>query len=308
MQFCCRPFGPTFESKKMHHHHQHGDHACAGSTDTKNLSRAFFLNLAFTIIEIIGGVWTNSVAVLADAVHDLGDSLSLGFAWYLQKFSKRKPDNQFTYGYQRFSLLGASITALVLILGGVVILSETIPRIWNPQAAHATGMIGLALLGILVNGLAVLQTQGGKSLSEQMVSLHLLEDVLGWGVVLIGAVIMYFFEVPFIDPLLSIGITLWVLYNVVRHLVKVARIFLLAVPAGVDVAEVRLILEELEGVEAIQQLQIWSLDGVEHVLTTHLRGAGILSLKELTTLKAAAMKALHPLGFKLVTIEWETNA
>jgi len=292
----------------MHHHHQQGDHACTESRDTKNLSRAFFLNLTFTIIEIIGGVLTNSVAVLADAVHDLGDSLSLGIAWYLQKLSKRKPDTQFTYGYQRFSLLGASITALVLIIGGVLILSETIPRVWNPQAAHATGMIGLALLGILVNGLAVLQTQGGKSLSEQMVSWHLLEDVLGWVAVLIGGVIMYFFEVPFIDPLLSIGITLWVLYNVFRHLIKVVRILLLAVPTGVDVAEVRLILKELEGVEAIKQLQIWSLDGNEHVLTTQLRVPGVLSVKELATLKVTAMKALHPLGFKQVTIAWETDA
>lgn len=291
----------------MHHHHHHGDHACTGSTDTKNLSRAFFLNFAFTIIEIIGGIWTNSVAVLADAVHDLGDSLSLGIAWYLQKLSKRKPDTHYTYGYQRFSLLGASITALVLILGSVLILSETIPRIWNPQTAHAPGMIGLAILGLLVNGLAVLQTKGGKSLSEQMVSWHLLEDVLAWGTVLIGAVIMYFFEVPFIDPLLSIGITLWVLYNVVRQLIKLVRVFLLAVPEGVDVAEVREILEKLKGVDAIEQLQIWSLDGNEHVLTTQLRVPGILSVKELTMVKATAMKALRPLGFEQVTIAWETN-
>lgn len=291
----------------MHHHHHHGDHACTGSTDTKNLSRAFFLNFAFTIIEIIGGIWTNSVAVLTDAVHDLGDSLSLGIAWYLQKLSKRKPDTHYTYGYKRFSLLGASITALVLILGSVLILSETIPRIWNPQTAHAPGMIGLAILGILVNGLAVLQTKGGKSLSEQMVSWHLLEDVLAWVTLLIGAVIMYFFEVPFIDPLLSIGITLWVLYNVVRQLIKLVRVFLLAVPEGVDVEEVREILEKLKGVEAIEQLQIWSLDGNEHVLTTQLRVPGILSVKELTMVKATAMEALRPLGFAQVTIAWETN-
>jgi len=193
------------------HHHRHHP---AG--DTGNLKTAFFLNFAFTIIEIIGGILTNSVAILSDAIHDFGDSLSLGLAWYLQKLSKKGRNSTFTYGYKRFSLLGAIITSLVLVIGSVIILYEAIPRLFQPEPAHVPGMIGMAILGVIVNGAAVWRTRSGQSMNEQVVSWHLLEDVLGWMAVLLGAVLMYFFDAPIIDPLLSIGITLFILYNVAR--------------------------------------------------------------------------------------------
>ena len=163
-----------------HHHDHHGD--------VKNIKVAFFLNFGFAIIEIIGGFLTNSVAILSDAVHDLGDSLSLGLAWYFQKYSRKKSDSTYTYGYRRFSLVGALANSLVLIVGSILILTEAIPRIFNPQQAHPQGMMMLAVLGIAVNGVAMLRLRRGKSLNEKVVSLHLMEDVLGWIAVLVGAI------------------------------------------------------------------------------------------------------------------------
>jgi len=287
-----------------HHHHHHGHQ---DASDTKNLATAFFLNLGFTIIELIGGFWTNSVAILADAIHDLGDSLSLGLAWYLQKVSKRDASASFTYGYRRFSLLGAILTALILIIGGLIVIYESVPRLIHVEETNAGGMIGLALLGVVVNGLAVWRTRSGESMNEQMVSWHLLEDVLGWVVVLIGALVMYFFEAPFIDPLLSIGITLWVIYNVVRQLAKAVKIVLQAAPDDIDQTEIRAAILALPAVAAVHHLHLWSLDGLKVIMSVHIQSSIQGNLSRLQPVKAEIRKLLHSFGVDHVTIEMEAK-
>lgn len=290
----------------MGHHHHHG-HEHHDHSDTKNLATAFFLNLIFTIIEIIGGLWTNSVAILADAIHDLGDSLSLGLAWYLQNVSKKDPSSSFTYGYRRFSLLGAILTALILIIGGLIVIYESVPRLIQMEETNAGGMIGLAILGILVNGLAVWRTRSGKSMNEQMVSWHLLEDVLGWVAVLIGALIMFFFDAPFIDPILSIGITLWVMYNVVHQLIKAVKIVLQAAPDDIDQVEIRTALLDLRGVDAVHHLHLWSLDGLKVIMSVHVQTSMRGDLTSLQSLKADIRARLHSFGIDHVTIEMEAE-
>lgn len=285
----------------QHDHHQHHDHTVG------NIKTAFFLNFGFTIIEIIGGIFTNSVAILSDAIHDTGDSLSLALAWYLQHLSKKGRTKQFTYGYKRFSLLGAIITSLVLVVGAVVILYETIPRLTNPEPTNISGMIWLAVLGVTVNGAAVLRTRHGTSLNEQVVSWHLLEDVLGWLAVLLGAVIMYFFDLPIIDPLLSLGITAFVLFNVVRRLIQAARIILQAAPDQIDLDEVKARLEAIESVEDAHHTHLWSLDGNYHVVTVHIMTAGDTRISDLSPIKKEIRHQLHDLGVEHVTIEFEST-
>ncbi len=190
-----------------HIHHRGG---------SKNIRTAFFLNVTFTIIEIIGGIMTNSMAILSDAVHDLGDSLSLGMAWYFQGLSSKGRDKSFSYGYGRFSLLGALINVCVLLIGSILILWKTIPRLLAPEAVDTTGMMILAVIGVIFNGLAVYRMRGGKSLNERVVALHLMEDVLGWVAVLIGSIIMHFFDLPIIDPILSLLITGELAYLIAR--------------------------------------------------------------------------------------------
>ena len=166
----------------MGHHHNH--HRRGQST--KNLKVAFFLNLSFTVIEFIGGLITGSMAIMSDALHDLGDSISIGLSWYFQNLSEKKRDNTFSYGYKRFSLLGAIINAVVLLVGSVIIISKAAPAIMNPSQVNEKGMLYIAIFGVVVNGAAVLRLRKGSSINERVISLHLLEDVLGWVAVLIG--------------------------------------------------------------------------------------------------------------------------
>src|SRR5690554_6228075 len=249
----------------MGHNHDHSK-----DLSSERLGWAFLLNFCFTIIEFIGGILTNSTAILADAVHDLGDSLSLGLAWVLNKLGKKQANNQFTYGYRRLSLAGAFVNAIVLIAGSAWVLIEAIPRLWNPQMPIAEGMIGLAILGIAVNGYAAYKLSAGKSLNERIINWHLMEDVLGWVAVLIVGIVLHFVNWPILDPLLSIAFTLFILFNVIRNLYETARLFFQAAPDNGTVTEVITTLKQLPNVVDVHHVHFWSLDGEHHVLTAHL--------------------------------------
>jgi cobalt-zinc-cadmium efflux system protein len=166
-----------------------------------NIKVAFFLNLGFTIIEIIGGLWTNSIAIISDALHDLGDSFSLGLSWFLERYSRKKKDEKYSYGYRRYSLFAALINSLILIAGSIFILYKAIPRLINPEELNAKGMLIFAVTGIIINGIAVLQVRRGKSLNERIVSLHLFEDVLGWAAVFVISIVIIFKSIPILDPI-----------------------------------------------------------------------------------------------------------
>lgn len=263
------------------HHHSHQQHS-----DLGNIRLAFFLNLFFTAIEIIGGLWTNSLAILADAIHDLGDSFALGSAWFLERFSTKKGDVLYSYGYRRFSLLGALISAALLITGSMFILFHAVPRIFHPQQSYAPGMVLFAVMGIAVNGAAVLRLRGSTGINARMVAWHLLEDVLGWAAVLAISIILLFRDITFLDPLLSCLITLYVLFNVMKNLGSTFGIFMQGVPAGTDIEAIEKSLRDIEHVVGTHHTHIWSLDGTHHVLTTHVvvdQGATrdvILKIKE----------------------------
>ena len=245
-----------------HDHHHHG------SSD--NLRVAFFLNLGFTILEIIGGFWTNSIAILTDAVHDLGDSISLGLAWYFDKLSLHERTPRHTFGYRRFRLLGGLITGVMLLLGLGFVLYHAVGRLTDPQEVRAPGMLALAVLGVLFNGAAVLRMKSGTSLTEKLVSWHLIEDTLGWFAVLIGAGIMVIWDVPIVDPILSIGISLIVLWNVGRNLKKVFSVLLQAAPDSFDAETFEADVLAIDGIESVHHIHCWSIDGESHVLSAHL--------------------------------------
>jgi len=282
------------------HSHQH--------QDSGDLRLAFFLNVAFAILEIIGGLAINSVAILSDALHDLGDSFSLGLAWGLQQISQREGDQRYTYGYRRFSLLGALINAVVLIGGSLFVLSEAIPRLMEPEAFSAPGMIAFAVVGIAVNGFAAYRLQDNRSSNAQVVGLHLLEDVLGWVAVLIAGVISLFVNLPILDPILSILITLYILFNVVGRLRDSLRLFLQAVPEDVELAEVDQRLSEIDGVHSIHHTHIWSLDGEHNVLTTHLVVADSTRAEAMTHIRQEAIERVHDLELEHTTIQIERES
>ncbi|MEO1667209.1 MAG: cation diffusion facilitator family transporter [Chloroflexota bacterium] len=279
-----------------HHHHHH---------DENNLGWAFALNLIFTIIELVGGLLTNSVAIISDAIHDAGDSFSLGLAWILDRYSKREGTERFSYGYRRLSLLGALLNTVVLIIGSVFVLFEAVPRLMAPEAVEAAGMFWLALLGIGVNGLAAWRLRGGKSANTQTVALHLLEDVLGWGAVLVVSIVLLFADIPILDPLLSIGITLYILYSVLRRLGDTVALFLQAVPANISLKQIRSRLTAIDDVLSTHHTHIWSLDGEHHVLTTHLVVPDELPHQRQIQIRQRVMEIIDDLHLEHFTVQLE---
>lgn len=267
---------------------------------TKNIRTAFFLNLAFAFVELIGGIITNSVAILSDAVHDFGDSISLAIAWALQKKSNKAKDDKYSYGYKRFSLLSSVILSGILLVGSILILVEAIGRLFNPQEVNAQGMLWLAILGIIVNGLAALSVKRGKTLNERAVFLHIMEDVLGWIGVLVISIVMIFVNLPILDPILSISITIWVLYNVYKNLKATFNILLQAFPKNVDVKKLTKEIEAIDNVISIHDLHIWTQDGNSHVMTLH-----IVAEKNYETIKNKIREIAKTFNIDHVTIELE---
>lgn len=288
----------------MGHHHHHHDHHHGNNS---NLKVAFFLNLAFTIFEIIGGIYVNSVAIISDAIHDLGDSLSLGSAWYLQNLSNKKSDKKFSFGYARFSLLGALINSAVLIAGSIFVVYEAVGRLMNPESSDANGMMLFAFFGIAVNGYAAWKMSGGKTLNERVISWHLVEDVLGWVAILIVAIVLQFKDIQYLDPALSLLITCYILWGVVLRLKETLFLFLQGVPKEIDASEIEQQILNIPKIDSMHHTHIWSLEGEHHVYTSHVKICDITNIEELPIIKKAIKQILKKYPFSHYTIELEIN-
>ncbi len=287
-------------STHSHHNHQHSNES------QKNIGIAFFLNAIFVVIEIVGGLLTNSIAILSDAVHDLGDSLTLGLSWILEKRSRRPGNSLYTYGYKRLSLVGALMNAVVLLVGSGFIIANAIPRLFSPEPIDPKGMIILAVLGITINGVAVLRLKKGTKIAEKVVSLHLLEDVLGWFAVLIVSIILLFADIPILDPILSLLITAFVLKNVVQNFGQIIKIFLQAVPDGYDLSKIEDdIIKNYPSVFDIHGTKLWTLDGDSNIMTFHMCVKNEPDLNEIINLKRSVKNTLGKMGIEDVTIEIE---
>ncbi len=268
----------------------------------KNIFIAFCLNLAFSIFELIGGLFTGSVAILSDSLHDLGDALSIGCAVILEKKSTKSPDSTHTYGYLRYSVLGSVITTVFLLVGSVLIIISSAKRILNPVAVNYDGMIIFAIIGTAVNLIAALVTHSGHSLNEKAVNLHMLEDVLGWIVVLIGAVVMKFTDISLLDPLLSIGVAVFILINAVKNLSEVLDIFLQKTPQNIDIEKIKAELMQIESVLDAHHIHISSIDGTQGIATLHIVTNG--DFKEI---KHKVKHKMEHFGINHTTIELETE-
>ena len=291
-----------------HDHHSHDHHHNHTSSSSKNLAWAFALNLSFSLIELVGGIFSNSIAIISDAFHDFGDALSLALVWYLQKVSTKPKDSYFDYGYKRFSILGALIISVFLSVGSIFMIIESIKRFITPEETKANIMFILAIIGVIVNGAAMLRLNHGKSLTEKAVFLHFLEDILGWIAVLIGSIVMMFFQFPWFDPLLSLGIALWILWNAYGNIKQVMIVMLQAVPESIDRKNLISRWEKIKGIHSVHDIKIWSLDGNHHVASLHVLIDKSVKLNEFQKVKEKIRKVA--LDFEIIhtTIELETDA
>jgi len=282
----------------MSHSHEHNN-------ETRIIGLAFFLNLFFTILEIIGGFFTNSIAILSDALHDFGDSLALGLSYLLQKLSNKDSNQKYSYGYRRYSILAAVINSIILSTGSVFIIRAAIPRLLHPVKPHAEGMILFAILGIIVNGAAVLQLRKGKTINIRVVSLHLLEDVLGWFAVLLVSIVLLFTDFYILDPILSIVISVYIVYHVIVNVKNSLNVFLQVVPEKVDTVALEGKFRQIGKVQSIHHTHVWTLDGVNHVLTTHVVVDRDTSQAEAIAIKSELKHIAYDMHCEHVTLEIE---
>lgn len=266
----------------------------------KSILVAFVLNLAFSLFELVGGVLTGSAAILSDAVHDIGDAASIGISFLLEKKSRKQPDTIYTYGYARYSVMGSVITTLILLVGSMLVIFNAANRILHPVSIDYNGMILFALVGVCVNFGGAYFTRDGASLNQKAVNLHMLEDVLGWAVVLLGAVAMRLTHVSIIDPLMSVGVAVFILIHAVRNLRECMELFLEKIPRGLDVEQIKAHVTEVDGVLDVHHIHVWSLDGQNNCATMH-----IVTDADPHRIKAAVRSELMGHGIGHVTLELE---
>lgn len=268
----------------------------------KNILIAFLLNLAFSIFEFFGGIFTNSIAILSDSIHDIGDAASIGIAYLLEKKSKKQPDKTYTYGYLRYSVIGSIISTLILLVGSILVVLNAINRIINPVDIDYNGMIIFAVIGVIVNFLAAYFTRHGDTLNQRAVNLHMLEDVLGWAVVLIGAIVMRFTDFKLIDPILSIAVAIYIFIHAFSHLKEALDLFLEKIPENISVDEIKAHLTEIDGVLDVHHIHIWSIDGNQNYATMH-----VVTNSEHTAIKKAVKEELREHGIVHATLELESE-
>ena len=268
----------------------------------KNILLAFILNLSFSVFEFAGGIFTGSVAIMSDALHDTGDALSIGIAYFLEKKSRRHPDSKYTYGYRRFSVLGSLITTVILLTGSVLVITNSINKILNPSEINANGMIIFAVIGVCVNLLAAFFTHKGDSLNQKAVNLHMLEDVLGWAVVLVGSVVIKFTGFVLIDPVMSICVALFILISALKNLKKIADIFLEKAPENIDINEITEHIEHIDGVKDVHHIHLRTIDGSTNFATMH-----IVTDENSKEIKEKVREELKEHGIVHATLEIETS-
>ena len=268
----------------------------------RNIFIAFVLNLVFSVFEFVGGIVCGSVAIVSDAIHDLGDAASIGVSFFLEKLSKKQPDDKYTYGYVRYSVVGSVITTLILLFGSVAVIFNAVGRIITPVEINYDGMLIFAVFGVIVNFAAAFFTREGDSLNQKAVNLHMLEDVLGWAVVLVGAAVMKISDFAIIDPLMSIGVAVFILINAFRNLKEVFDLFLEKTPHGITVEEIKEHISEIDGVIDVHHIHLWSLDGQSIYTTMH-----IVAKENFTEIKKKIRDELLNHGVSHTTLEFETE-
>ena len=265
---------------------------------------AFFLNLSYAIVEFIAGGIFGSSAVLADSVHDLGDAIAIGISAFLETISNREEDRQYTLGYKRFSLLGALVTAVILITGSILVILENITKLFNPQPVNDEGILWLGMIAVTINVLASLVVRKGQTKNESILSLHFLEDTLGWLAVILMAIVLRFTDWYILDPLLSLVISIFILTKAIPRFWSALKIFLDAVPEGVDIKQVMSDLERLDNVASLNQLNLWTMDGLEKNAIVHIC---LKEIEQMETCKESIRNLLKDCGFQNITIEVDAD-
>ena len=267
---------------------------------TRKMFVAFLLNTFFSIFEFFGGILSGSFAIMSDALHDFGDAVSIGVSLVFEKKSKKAPDETYTFGYGNYSLIGALFTTVILLIGSSLIIVNAACRIIEPQKIEYGKMIVFAVVGVVVNTLAAVVTRGKESANQRAVNLHMLEDVLGWICVLTSAVVMHFTDFYILDSLMSIAVSVFLMFHCLENLKEIFVVFLCKAPQGINIHEIKKHLSDIDGINSVHHLHIWKHGSGNVIATVHIVSDGPSS-----QIKKEVRKKLLEHGINHVTMELE---
>ena len=284
------------------HHHGHS-HSHGGHTQNQTIGLAFILNFILSLVELAGGIWIGSFAILAGAIHDFGDSISLGLAWYLEHIANRKKNNQFNFGYRRFSLLSALLAGVIILSGSIIICIQALKDFSALHRPDPKLMLGFALLGISVNAISAWRMSRGKTKNEQVLTWHLIEDFLSWLAVLVSSIVIYFTNITWLDPVIAVLLSIYVAYNVFKHLKSTIFLFLQARPEEFDEEKFVAGVLKIDGIFRVTKVGIWSLDGVENILSCRIIFSKDFSVSQLEVINKEIRNIANMQGHFDITIE-----
>lgn len=270
----------------------------------ENIKIAFLLNLAFSIVEAIGGILTNSISIISDSLHNLGDSITIGINYIFEKKSKKLPNKEYSYGYLRYTMLGSLIASFILLVGSVIIIYNVVPRLIKPLSVNYDAMIIFGIFGLLINLYATIKIMRSKD-KDKKINTHMIEDTVIWLFILTGSICIKVFDLVIIDPILSLLIAVYILYQVYKYMKNIYNIFMEKVPKNVKIDEIKKDIESNENIDNVHHIHIWSMDGVNNYMTAHIHLNKILNEEEIIKTKNDVKNKLKENKINHITLEVE---
>lgn len=270
----------------------------------ENIKIAFLLNLAFSIVEAIGGILTNSISIISDSLHNLGDSITIGINYIFEKKSKKLSNKEYSYGYLRYTMLGSLIASFILLVGSVIIIYNVVPRLIKPLSVNYDAMIIFGIFGLLINLYATIKIMRSKD-KDKKINTHMIEDTIIWLFILTGSICIKVFDLVIIDPILSLLIAVYILYQVYKYMKNIYNIFMEKVPKNVKIDEIKKDIESNENIDNVHHIHIWSMDGVNNYMTAHIHLNKILNEEEIIKTKNDVKNKLKEDKINHITLEVE---
>lgn len=242
------------------------------SKEGKNLFITLILNFLISLVEIVGGIFSNSLSLISDALHNFSDGFALLIAYFAMRVSRRDPNFKNTFGYKRIQILAALFNAATLVVICVFLLYEAYQRFLSPEEIKSKTMLIVAVIGLVANllGVLLLKSHSRNSLNIKSAYLHLIGDTFSSVAVIIGGILIYFYQIYWVDPLITVLISLYIIKETISILLETYHILMQSTPKGIDILQISKEIQEIDKIKDIHHVHIWSLSEKETHFEAHV--------------------------------------
>ena len=278
--------------------------------ESRNLFITILLNLVISVAEIIGGIFSNSLALISDALHNFSDGIAVMITYIAVRVSKKESNERKTFGYKRIQILAAFFNSVVLIAICIFLLYEAYERFLNPEPVKSIPMFIVATIGLIANfvGVYLLKGHSKSNINIKAAYLHLIGDTLSSVAVIAGGLLIYFFDIYWIDPLITVIISIYIIKETISVLIETYNILMQATPKGIDLDKIRKKVEEAEEITGIHHVHAWNLSDQEIHFEAHIDLKQDLRLSESELVLRKLEKLLQKeYGINHVTLQMEYN-